>query len=176
MIRRSRGLALVAAALVAGAAGTAAAQSPAGGPPGGPPGGRPGGMGRGGQQQAMLFEGITLTDAQRAAVDSIQGARRAAMRERMMGMQGGGAPGGGVPDSAAVATMRQEMRRAQEQDRAAMRALLTADQQKAFDANVARMQDRQRQRMQNGGPGGGAPGGGPGGTGAGPNRPAGDRS
>ena len=37
----------------------------------------------------------------------------------------------------------------------AMRAVLTPDQQQAFDANVARLQERMRERMrQGGGPGG----------------------
>ena len=103
----------------------------------------------GGMMQRMLLEGISLTSTQQAAVDSIQTARRAAMRTRMEAMRASGGP----PDSATRATMMQERRTAMEQDRAAMRALLTADQQKTFDANVARMQERMRQ---------GAPGGGPG--------------
>lgn len=173
MVRPTSLFAFALAALVAGAAGTAVAQPPAGGPPPGAPRGMgPGGPGGRGGMQALLFEGITLSDAQRAKVDSIQGARRAMMRERMQAMQGGtqgGTPGGGMPDSATMAARRQEMRTAMEQDRAAVRAVLTADQQKTFDANVARMQARQRERMQNGGPGG------MGGPGAGPDRPAGGR-
>ena len=156
-MRRSTSL-VAAVALVAGVASVAAAQSgqagqaPAGQPPMGP-GGGPGMRGMGGGMQRMLFEGITLSAAQQASVDSIQGARREAMRARMEAMRAGG-----PPDEGARATMMQEMRAAQEQDRQAMRALLSADQQKTFDANLARMQEMMRQRQQQGG-GPGGPGG-----------------
>lgn len=139
-------VAAVAAGTLAALPAALTAQPPMGGPPGGQPGGMMGGP-RGGGMQAMLFEGITLTDAQRVQVDSIQQAARGRMRERMA------AQGDVPPDSAARAAMRQERMRATEQDYAAMRALLTADQQKTFDANVARVQEAQRARMQRG-PGG----------------------
>lgn len=171
MIRPTRPFALAVAALVAGVAGTAAAGTAAAQPPaGGPPPESPRGMGAGGRgMQAMLFEGITLSGAQRAKVDSIQGARRAMMRERMAGLRDG-PPGGGRPDSATMAARRLTMRTAMEQDRAALRAVLTPDQQQTFDANVARLQERQRQRTQHGGPGGmGSP------PGTEPDRPAGGR-
>jgi hypothetical protein len=105
--------------------------------------------------QRLLFEGITLTAAQQAGMDSIQQARVATGRARMEARRAGG-----PPDGAARAAMMQERRAAAEQDRKAMRALLTADQQKTFDANVARMEARMRERMQQGGMGG--PGTGPG--------------
>lgn len=137
------------AVLAAGVAGSAAAQPPEGGAPGGSMGGPMRG-GPGGGMQRMLFEGIALSDAQKGVIDSIQTARRSAMRARM---QQQGAQAGGPPDEAARGAMMREMRTAMEQDRAAVRAVLTADQQKTFDANLARMRER-RQQMQ-GGPGGG---------------------
>lgn len=152
---------LAAAAFVAGATlpRAALAQGPMGPPPmGQPPMGGPGGGGA--MMQRLLFEGITLSPAQQARVDSIQQARAAAGRARMEAMRAGG-----PPDDATRATMMRERRAAMEQDRAAMRALLTADQQPVFDANVARMQERMQERMRErmgpGGPGG--PGPGPGG-------------
>jgi Spy/CpxP family protein refolding chaperone len=144
--RRVRALLLTPAAVLAAvlpAAGAAAplvaqpaAQPPAGGP------GAPGGM-RGRGMQAALFEGITLTAAQQATVDSIQGASRERMRAQMQG--------GPPADDAARQARRQQMMAAMQRDRAALRAVLTADQQKTFDANVAALQERMRERMQGGG-------------------------
>ena len=117
------GIALCAVASVAGAQGT----PPAGAPPmGGPQGGPQGGQ-RGGRGMAMLFEGITLTEAQQAQVDSIS-AKYRAERQKMMpnGM------GGGPPDE----SMRAKMTEMMEKQNVELRAVLTADQQKIFDANV----------------------------------------
>ena len=91
---------------------------------------------------AMLFEGITLTDAQKATVDSISGA----FREKMMALP---RPAQGErPDSAQMATRR----KLSDDQRAALRGVLTADQQKAFDANIEKMRNAPR--------GGGRPNGG----------------
>ena len=72
-------------------ASTLTAQGGMGGqPPGGMGGGRGGMGGQGGmmnRQNEMLFKGITLTDAQKAKVDSIQTKGR---EEMMAMMQGGG--------------------------------------------------------------------------------------
>jgi Spy/CpxP family protein refolding chaperone len=124
---------LLAAAVTSPLAAQAAEQPPAGGP---------GGM-RGRGMQAALFEGITLTAAQQATVDSIQGASRERMRAQMQG--------GPPADDAARQERRRQMMEAMQKDRAALRAALTADQQKAFDANVAKLQERMRERMQGGG-------------------------
>ena len=115
-----------------------------------PPAGQPpmGGAGMGGRRgggMQMLLEGITLTDAQRAKLDSMQTANRARM-QAMRAQGGQGAP----MDSAARAQRRQEM----EAQRNALRAMLTPDQQKTFDANVARMEQMRQQRAPGGGPGG----------------------
>jgi Spy/CpxP family protein refolding chaperone len=86
-------------------------------------GGQGGGQGRGMQ---MVMQGITLTDKQKASVDSIQQAFRAQMPAMTPGTP---------PDSATRAKM-QETRQKQY---AAIRAVLTADQQKVFDKNLEDM-------------------------------------
>ncbi|MDO8500963.1 MAG: hypothetical protein Q7S20_03880 [Gemmatimonadaceae bacterium] len=122
------GIALCAGATVASAQGA----PPAGAPPqGGPPGG---GM-RGGRGMAMLLEGITLTEAQQKQADEIR-TKNMAERQKMMpnGM------GGGPPDEGMRAKMMEMMGKQQ----AEFRAILTADQQKVFDANV----EKRKQMMQ----------------------------
>ena len=116
------GVALCAGASVASAQGT-------------PPAGAPPGAQRGGRGMAMLFEGITLTDAQQVKVDSIR-AKYSAERQKLMpnGMAGG------PPDDATRAKMTAMM----DKQYAEIRAILTADQQKVFDANV----EKRKQMMQ----------------------------
>jgi Spy/CpxP family protein refolding chaperone len=105
--------ALLAALLVLGAP-TASAQS------GTPPQGQAQGRGR---QMEMLMQGITLTDAQKASVDSIVQAYRAQMPQT---------PPGTPPDSATRAK-RMEVMQKQTAD---IRAVLTKEQQAIFDKNV----------------------------------------
>lgn len=101
---------------------------------GGGGGGR--GMGGGGnpemqaRQRAMMFEGMTLTDAQTTQVDSIQAATRAKQQEMMQAAMGGGG------DRQAMMAQMQEMRAA---ERKAIRELLTKEQQEQFDKNIANM-------------------------------------
>lgn len=129
-IARTLARAATAALLLAGTTGAlAVTAAPAAAQP--PEGGR-GGRGQA-MMQNMLFEGITLTDAQKAKVDSI----RAASRERMMAERGNA---GGPPDSATMAARRERM----QAERAALRAVLTADQQATFDKNVLAMEERMR--------------------------------
>ncbi|HEU4878731.1 MAG TPA: Spy/CpxP family protein refolding chaperone [Gemmatimonadaceae bacterium] len=126
------GVALCAGASVASAQGA----PPAGGPP---PGGPQGGPGmRGGRGMAMLFEGITLTDAQQTKVDSIS-AKYRAERQKMMpnGM------GGGPPDE----SMRAKMTEMMNKQNAEIRAVLTPEQQKTFDANVEKRKQMMQQRQ-----------------------------
>lgn len=85
------------------------------------------GEGRQGRMQAMMFEGITLSSSQQASIDSI----RAAFRSRM-----------GPPQEGAD---RSQMRQAMQEQRAAIRNVLTPDQQRIFDANMEKMR-RQRGR------------------------------
>ena len=126
------GLALCASASVASAQG-----APAGAPQGAP---QSGPQGRGGRGMSMLFEGITLTEAQQSKVDSIS-AKYRAERQKLMpnGMQGG------PPDDAARAKMGEMM----EKQAVELRAILTADQQKLFDANVEKRKERMQQRQSN---------------------------
>ena len=126
------GLALCATASVAGAQDT----PPAGAAPAGGQQGGPGARGNRGMQ--MLMEGITLTDAQQAKLDSVT-AKYRAERQKMMpnGMQGG------PPDDAA----RQKMREMMDKQTAEIRAILTADQQKLFDANIEKRKQMMQQRQ-----------------------------
>ena len=86
-------------------------------------GGGQGGPGRGMQR---LMEGITLTDAQKASVDSIGQAFRAQMPAMTPGTP---------PDSATRAKRGEVMQK----QYAAVRGVLTADQQKVFDKNLETM-------------------------------------
>jgi len=113
-MKHIRVLALL-AALVAFAAPAAFAQG----------GGPPGGQGRG-RQMELLMKDITLTDVQKASVDSIVQSYRAQMPAFTPGQP---------PDSAARAKRGELMTK----QNAAIRAVLTADQQKVFDKNVAEM-------------------------------------
>jgi Spy/CpxP family protein refolding chaperone len=86
----------------------------------------------------MLMRGIELTETQKAKMDSIGTAYRAQMPRFTPGE---------TPDSASRAKRREMM----ERQSADIRALLTPDQQKTFDANVAEMRARMQERQ------GGAP-------------------
>ena len=117
------GLALSAGASVASAQGAAPTGAPTtSGPQGGPQGGQ-----RGGRGIAMLLEGIALTDAQQVKVDAVK-EKYAAERKTLMpnGM------GGGPPDEG----MRTKMKEMMDKQNVELRAILTADQQKVFDANL----------------------------------------
>jgi Spy/CpxP family protein refolding chaperone len=86
-------------------------------------GGGQGGQGRGMQ---MVMQGITLTDKQKASVDSIQQAYRAQMPAMTPGTP---------PDSATRAKRMDVMQK----QYAAIRTVLTPDQQKTFDKNLEDM-------------------------------------
>ena len=125
-----------------GVASVATAQAPQGGPPlqGGQEARK---MGGGGSK--MLFNGIELTDAQKAQVEQISQkykAQREALRPAGGQMQG-------PPDDAT----RAKMDAIRTQANAEYRAILNADQQKIFDQNVAEMKSRMDQRKHKG-PGG----------------------
>lgn len=79
------------------------------------------------RQNEMLFNGITLSADQKAKVDSIQAQSRARQPEMMQG--------GGMRDPEA----RQRMQQQRQATMAAIRAVLTPEQQVKFDANVAAM-------------------------------------
>lgn len=88
------------------------------------------GMG-GERMEAMMFEGITLTDSQKAQIDSL----RARHRGEMQGLD----PRNNPDD-------RQKMMQMMQAHIAEVRALLTPDQQVVFDRNVQQMRDRRGQR------------------------------
>jgi hypothetical protein len=81
---------------------------------------------------AMLFKDITLSPAQQAKADSIQGK----YRDQMQALRSAGGD---------QQEMRTKGRELQEKQRDELRGLLTDDQKKAFDKNVEDM----RQAMQN---------------------------
>ncbi|HEX8848184.1 MAG TPA: hypothetical protein VF761_01495 [Gemmatimonadaceae bacterium] len=99
------------------------------------------GMGGGERMQQMLFNGITLTSAQQAQIDSIQARHRGEMQ---------GLDPRNNPDD------REKMRQMMETRMSEIRAVLTADQQAVFDKNVADMRARRGGRGM-GGPPQGAP-------------------
>jgi Spy/CpxP family protein refolding chaperone len=130
-----------------------------------PEGGRrgQGGPGRGGMMMGgALLRGITLTDAQKTQLAKIEADERAQMQAQRGQQQG-------RPDFEAIrearekgdtATMNRLMReqRAKMDARrdaqvAAIRGILTADQQKQLDANVAEMKQREAQGGARGGMG-----------------------
>lgn len=109
-------------------------------------------MGRGGpgMMQGMLLKGITLTDAQKVKLDTLREAQRTAMQAQ----RGQGRPDFEAirearekGDTATVTRLMAEQRKTMEAHReaqfAAIRAILTPDQQKQFDANVAAMKKNQ---------------------------------
>lgn len=116
----------LAAAAIALTATTAMAQ-------GGPPGG-----GQAGAQRAMeaLMQGITLTDAQKAKVDSIV----AASREENMKMRQEMQAAGGPPSD----EMRAKMTAVTIKRNDAIKAVLTPEQQEQFAKNLANMPQRGR--------------------------------
>lgn len=130
--------AIVGAAFL-GVASVAGAQAPQGGPP---PGGREQGergMRRGGDQ--MLFQGIELTDAQKAEIQKIREKYRA---EREALRPQGGAPGQGGPPQIDDAT-RAKMDAVRTNSQKEYRAVLTPAQQVIFDKNIAEMKARMEQ-------------------------------
>ena len=126
---RIASIATMAIALCAASASIASAQ----GTEGGPPGGR-----RGGMMGPNLLEGITLTDAQQVQIKTIREKYAPKRMEMMQAMRSSGMP----PDSATRAQM-QAITDAQTAD---IRAVLTADQQKILDKNIAEDKERRANR------------------------------
>lgn len=99
--------------------------------------------GDGQRMEQMLFNGITLSSAQQAQIDSI----RARHRGDMQGLD----PRNNADD-------RQKMMQARQAQMSEIRAVLTSDQQAIFDQNVQQMRERRAQGGMGGqGNGGGAP-------------------
>jgi Spy/CpxP family protein refolding chaperone len=83
----------------------------------------------GARRMELLFKDITLTPAQQAKVDSIQGRYRSERPSFTPGTP---------PDSAT----REKIRALFQRERDDLRAVLTPDQQKTFDRNVEEMRQR----------------------------------
>ena len=90
-------------------------------------------QGRGGRMMEMLLHGITLNATQQKQVDSIAAAYRAQMPAFTPG----------TPPSPEDRAKRRELMQKEQAD---IRALLTTDQQKTFDANIEEMRSRMQQR------------------------------
>lgn len=120
MLRR---IAVAAAVALALGAGAATAQQP----PQAPGQGAPGGFAQ--RRMQALLQGITLTPAQQARVDSIVAATSAQLPAFTPGQ---------MPDSASRAR-RMELTARQD---STIRALLTPEQQQAWDRNAAAMPQR----------------------------------
>jgi Spy/CpxP family protein refolding chaperone len=93
---------------------------------------------RGGGMGGMLLKDITLSDAQKAQVKTIREKYLPQQMELRKAVQGTGGP----PDEAT----RSKMMDLQEKQAAEIRAILTGDQQKVFDANLKEMRDRMEAR------------------------------
>ena len=79
--------------------------------------------------RAAMFEGITLTDAQKAKLDTIDANTMKAQQEMRASL-------GDQPDRAVMAQKRQEITTKRNDE---IKKLLTADQVKLFEANLAKM-------------------------------------
>ena len=93
---------------------------------------------RGGGMGGMLLKDITLTDAQKAQVKTI----REKYLPQQLELRKASQATGGPPDE----PTRAKMMDLQEKQAAEIRAILTADQQKVFDANLKEMRDRMEAR------------------------------
>jgi Spy/CpxP family protein refolding chaperone len=102
--------------------------------------GAPQGGGQAGAQRAMeaMMQGITLTDAQKAKVDSIVAASREEGMKLRQEAQAAGTPPG--PE------MMEKMRAVTTKRNEAIKAVLTPEQQEQFAKNLANMPQRGVQR------------------------------
>jgi Spy/CpxP family protein refolding chaperone len=97
----------------------------------------------------MLLRGITLSADQQTRLRELADQRRQAQGERPQG--GWGANGQGQPqrergDTTGMGARRAQMQQRREQHIAAIRSILTPDQQAQFDRNVADMKAHQGER------------------------------
>ena len=124
-------IATLAVALCAGITSVAAAQ-------GQPEPQGQGEMRRGGGMGGMLLKDITLTDAQKDQIKTVREKYMPQQMELRKSVQATGGP----PDEATM----KKMMDLSEKQAADIRAILTADQQKVFDANLKEMRDRMEAR------------------------------
>jgi Spy/CpxP family protein refolding chaperone len=95
-----------------------------------PPGGGMNMQERAAQQRAQLFEGITLTEEQKAKVDTIYAEQARKQQELMQAAMGGGGMG---PE------MREKMTAMRNEQHDAIRKVLTKEQLEVFEKNLAAM-------------------------------------
>ena len=122
-------LRILAAALVVASASVAQAQGGGGG------GGAANMQERQAAQRAALFEGITLSAEQKTKIDSIYVASQKASADLRAGMTQGTPPSD---------ELRAKMMAVTTDQRKAIKAVLTAEQNVTFDANVAKMPQGRR--------------------------------
>jgi Spy/CpxP family protein refolding chaperone len=102
---------------------------------------------RGGHVGRALLRDVQLTDAQRTQLRSINrkfAEQRQALVTEVRGTRGtaGAAERRARPDSATRAQLHARMQTLVERHRTEVRAILTPEQQRTFDANVSRVRDR----------------------------------
>lgn len=98
-------------------------------------------MGRRGPEMAgrAALQGIQLTESQKASLKTIHKKYADQMRQLRQANQ----PAQGQQRQAPNADVRAKVKSIADNERAEIRAILTADQQKQFDANVAKLASRQ---------------------------------
>lgn len=94
-------------------------------------------QGKMGGHSKKMFEGITLSADQQTRIDAIHAKHKAARTS---------ASGTESPNGTASATPRANKAAMMDQHHAEIRAILNADQQNVFDANVAEMKKKQQDR------------------------------
>jgi Spy/CpxP family protein refolding chaperone len=123
----------------------------------GTPADHPRGPGRGGpaMMDSILFKGITLTDGEKTQLTELRQAERAKMQAAGGAQQGRGdfqairearQKGDTATANHLMSEQRTKMEARRDEQFAAIRGLLTAEQQKQFDANVAEMKQHQMER------------------------------
>jgi len=107
------------------------------------------GMRRRGGPDGALLRGITLTDGQKTQLETLRKAQRAEMeknREQFSAARKEARDAREKGDTATarskMTALRTQMTQQRERHVAALRAILTAEQQKQFDANVAKWKER----------------------------------
>ena len=96
---------------------------------------------RGMRMGGHALKGIKLTDAQKEQIKSINEKYRSELEAKHPGMEKGHGTEA-RPDSAARAQMMGERMQIEQRRSAEIRAVLTADQQTTYDANIARMREK----------------------------------
>ena len=136
---------------LAATVGTGVASAQTGGPPMGR-GGRGRGPGGPGGPAMMLLRGITLSDAQKAYLDTLREHDRAAMEQNreqnqavMEKIRAARESGDTATANRLMGEQRAKMDAQRDKQAAAIRSILTNEQQAQFDKNLAEMKEREAQ-------------------------------